>query len=311
MALIPYTPTENDASYPTWTPPLLAGFRNYVAEVAHRLTAKFFGKPVCDQILKIMSLMNAGVVSRTVINKTGSSIAAGKLVRISGYDTTSGKLKIVLADKDTGAAEYITTAAIANDAQGTVYKSAEGSGIDTSAFSAVGATVYLGDDGGIATSGAQPVGVVKTVHATTGTISYFIRDTPGTTELSLASPFLSTFKIKRAEEEITLANAAFTDGSAGFIPANVWVLGWVARVTTLLPNARTWSGGDAADTQRFVPTGKSGALGTTAHMFKDAGLSPYMNDTAAAVRITTSAADAGGGKIRVTLWYAEITEPTS
>lgn len=114
-----------------------------------------------------------------VINKTGSSIAANKLVAITGFDTTSGRPKIVLADADL-AAHYdiwVTTAAIADQAEGVVFKGALSSAnLDTSGASAAGDPVYLSGTAGAfahtsdSTKSVVPVGFVVAKSASVGQI---------------------------------------------------------------------------------------------------------------------------------------------
>jgi hypothetical protein len=117
--------------------------------------------------------------SLSVANKSGSSIAAGKLVSVSGYDTGLGLAKIVLADQSNagGLAVWVTTAAIANNASGTVYKATTITGVDTSLASAAGDPVYLGVSGGFTMSAptasdrqGQIVGAVITKNASTGSV---------------------------------------------------------------------------------------------------------------------------------------------
>lgn len=124
-----------------------------------------------------------------VINNTGSTIANGKVVTITG---ASGALPtIALAQANTKiVALGIATESIANGAQGEVTVYGEVNGIDTSAFSA-GAVLYVdaATPGALtATSPAAPnylirVGTVGVSNATTGTI---IVNSP-TTALGLGS----------------------------------------------------------------------------------------------------------------------------
>lgn len=125
-------------------------------------------------------------IGRRVINKTGSSIARDKLVAIIGFDTTSGLPKVVLADANdaTHADVYVTTAAIANDAQGNVYKGAMSAvNLNTNSATAAGDPVYLSETaGGFAhtkpsTANARviPVGWVETKSATVGEIHWAIQ----------------------------------------------------------------------------------------------------------------------------------------
>src|SRR3990167_761413 len=55
--------------------------------------------------IQMSSTTTPANLSLGVINKTGSAIASDKLVSISGFDVTSGKPKIVLADADVAAYE--------------------------------------------------------------------------------------------------------------------------------------------------------------------------------------------------------------
>lgn len=119
------------------------------------------------------------LIGLSVTNKTGSDIGAGKLVYVSGYDTGTSKPKIALADQSSSAAlaVYCTSAAIANNASGTVYKQVTITGIDTSTVSAAGDPVYLGVSGGWTATAAsaydrqsQIVGACITKHASTGSV---------------------------------------------------------------------------------------------------------------------------------------------
>jgi hypothetical protein len=122
-----------------------------------------------------------------VINKSGSSIAANKLVAISGYDTTSKLPKIVLADADAANLAtdvYVTTAAIANNAQQDVYKGFMSSAdLNTNSATTVGDPVYLSATAGAFTHTAptgsnarvQIVGYVQVKSATVGQIAWDIQ----------------------------------------------------------------------------------------------------------------------------------------
>ena len=120
-----------------------------------------------------------------VINKTGSSIAADKLVAISGLDATSGKPKIVLADADVAGYDnvWVTTAAIADAAEGVVYRGAlSAANLNTNSASAAGDPVYLSATAGAFTHTAptgsnarvHPVGFVVVKSASVGQILWLI-----------------------------------------------------------------------------------------------------------------------------------------
>jgi hypothetical protein len=135
-----------------------------------------------------------------VINKSGSSIAADKLVALAGLDATSGRPKIVLADADVAAHDdvWVTTAAIANNAEGTVVGGAlSAATLNTDAAAAAGDPVYLDTTAGGftvtaptgATARVQPVGFVVVKSATLGQILWSIGPgrSVGTNELQDAS----------------------------------------------------------------------------------------------------------------------------
>jgi len=117
-----------------------------------------------------------------VANKTGVSIAAGKMVYISGFDATLNKPTITLADKDTSAkvAQFITKNAIAANKTGYVYEKMILTGQNTNGGN-VGDPVYLGDSGAwtlSAPTGAdmiqQIVGFITVKSATVGKILFLL-----------------------------------------------------------------------------------------------------------------------------------------
>lgn len=134
--------------------------------------------------------IDAGAVRRThlgiaVINKTGSTIVADKLVALTSVDATSGLPKIVLADADVAAHDqiFVTTASILNNATGTVVKGATSAAtLNTNSASAAGDAVYLDTTAGgfahSAPTGATArvivVGYVLVKSATVGQILWSI-----------------------------------------------------------------------------------------------------------------------------------------
>lgn len=121
------------------------------------------------------------------INKSGSSIAANKLVALSGYDVTSKHMKIVLADADVAnlATEvFVTRAAISNNAMGTIYKGfTSTSNLDTSGVAAAGDPLFLDITAGAFTATAptagnarvQIVGYAQTKSASVGQVAWDIQ----------------------------------------------------------------------------------------------------------------------------------------
>mgnify|MGYP001566209265 CR=1 FL=1 len=112
-------------------------------------------------------------------NGTGGELTAGTLVRVAGFDTTLG-VTVVKADSDTNTkATHVVVSDTANTSVGAIAPLATLSGFDTSLLT-IGNLLYLSATAGeYATSApvgpdkvSQVVGIVKTVHATTGTIVF-------------------------------------------------------------------------------------------------------------------------------------------
>lgn len=114
-----------------------------------------------------------------VINKTGSTIANGKAVYVSGYDATSGLHTIALAQANalsTSIVAGVTTEAIANNGIGFVTANGIVHGMDTSGLT-TGANAYLSATTPGALTATAPtganyrfrVGVTGKVDASTGT----------------------------------------------------------------------------------------------------------------------------------------------
>ena len=118
----------------------------------------------------------------TVYNDTGSEIAAGKLLYISGYNTTNSCYEIGLADADDPGkpAQLIASETISITSTGEAVKKHNMTAQDTSGTT-VGDPIYLSATAGEWTDTAptgdsqtqQEVGVIKTVNASTGIVSLY------------------------------------------------------------------------------------------------------------------------------------------
>lgn len=139
-------------------------------------------------VLRAPAFLTKGIrsIGIRVINNTGSSIAANKLVAVSGYSTTAKLPKIVLADADVAGHGdvYVTSAAIANGAKGDVWKGLlSAASLDTNSASTVGDPVYLSTTAGAFTHTAptavnartQLVGYVQVKSASVGQILWDIQ----------------------------------------------------------------------------------------------------------------------------------------
>lgn len=125
---------------------------------------------------------SGGGLNPTVQVIANGAIAAGDLVYPSGYDATSGKIKVSKADADgtnpAKVAWFVAPAAISDGAAGTVVGMYELTGQNTSSATAVGNPVYLSTTAGgwslaaPTTGGAaiQQVGVVTVKDASAGKV---------------------------------------------------------------------------------------------------------------------------------------------
>lgn len=119
-----------------------------------------------------------------VINKTGSDIAADKLVALLGFDVTSSRPKCVLADANVAAHDniWVTPDGIANGEEGYVYKGSLSAANLNTNFGTVGDPVYLSETAGGFTGTAPtatdsvvyPVGFTMVKSATVGQIFWNI-----------------------------------------------------------------------------------------------------------------------------------------
>lgn len=133
-------------------------------------------------LLFLRQMFTAGVGAVACVNKTGSGLAKGALVTISGCDATAGLLKASAASwpASAGMPVFVLAAAIANNATGTAYAAALISGLDTSGAAAVGDPVYLGVAGAWAYTAQGPIiGRVTVKDPTTGAIAFY----PGAAEI--------------------------------------------------------------------------------------------------------------------------------
>lgn len=150
-----------------------------------------------------------------IYNDTGGTLAAGTLVRVKGYTSTSG-ITVEKADADAAKpATHVVKVAISNSASGVVYPTARVTGMVTNGQT-IGDAVYLSATAGefvfTAPTGAdqlsQQVGTVKVVHASTGEIEFF----PGAAEyLKFGTTFIQNDAITTDQlQENTIQYASVT-----------------------------------------------------------------------------------------------------
>lgn len=143
------------------------------------------------------AFLNSRKLGMRVINKTGTTIQEDKLVAISGYDTTSKRPKIVLADADVAGHTdvWVTKADIADGKTGFVFKGfMSEADLDTNSATAAGDPVYLSTTAGSfahtaptgTNSRQQIVGYVVVKSATVGQIEWDVQNPvrTGTSEIN-------------------------------------------------------------------------------------------------------------------------------
>jgi hypothetical protein len=128
---------------------------------------------LAERLEDVLSNVGVPFISLEVRNTTGSTIAKGTPVYISGYST---KPLIAKSDSDnlvTFPIVGITQSAISNGSDGVIIVSGVFEGIDTSTYSA-GDILYVANGGGltdtIPTGGSGAVAVVAKSNASTGII---------------------------------------------------------------------------------------------------------------------------------------------
>lgn len=145
-----------------------------------------------ESLLRVGGLVTkkAGkIIGEKVINKTGVTIAADKLVAISGFDVTSKLPKIVLADNDAADLAtdvYVALGAISDGKEGNVYKGGRSAANLNTNFGTVGDPVYLdatagGFTGTVPTDSnavIQVVGYTLVKSATIGQIQWNVKHNP-------------------------------------------------------------------------------------------------------------------------------------
>lgn len=117
-------------------------------------------------------------------NNTGSSLAAGDLVFISGWDETNTRPEVTLADANVAGAQAVLVmrASLATATDGQAYRAWRTAADQNTGGGSLGDPVYLSETAGgftltaptAAGSVRQVVGRVAIVHASTGVIEYDI-----------------------------------------------------------------------------------------------------------------------------------------
>jgi hypothetical protein len=127
----------------------------------------------------------------------------------------------------------------------------------------------------------------------------------------------SNAAILMSTELLTLSTAGVTtDTAANLLPANSIILAIEIRVTTTIATATAFTVGDATVADRFLATGTALTSGTTAigtNMWvatRTAAGQGQQQVAAAKVRVTTTGTPTAGA-VRISVWYIQLTAPTS
>ena len=128
----------------------------------------------------------------------------------------------------------------------------------------------------------------------------------------------SNATVQTASELLTLSTAGLTtDTTANLLPAGAIILAVTARITTTITTTTDWKLGDATVADRFTIANATKTSGTTTIGLNQwiatrttAGMGPDQA-AAAKVRVTCTGSNPGAGAIRITVWYVQLTAPTS
>lgn len=144
-----HVPAAEDAAFDafaglTFDDPLL-----YAAPDARRIDAKYFLKPVQDELLRLIELDLEGLAALPVRNESGGTLAAGALVCVTGRDGASERWLIEGADASDPdrPAQFVLDADLNDASNGVAYAHRTVGGLDTSA-AAPNDPVYLDTSAG-------------------------------------------------------------------------------------------------------------------------------------------------------------------
>lgn len=138
-------------------------------------------------LLRVRDWAQGGGVVWPVINKTGGTLAADKLVEITGYDEPTGRFKVGLADNSTSKPAWaVLPAGLADGAAGDAHVDVllPSSGLDTTA-AAKGDLIYLSTAGDF-TLTAPATTAIQTVRQVVGFVETLA--VSGTIRLKVQTP---------------------------------------------------------------------------------------------------------------------------
>jgi parallel beta-helix repeat protein len=136
--------------------------------------------------------------------------------------------------------------------------------------------------------------------------------------MRLRSPQTALFWIDRKEALVTLSTSGTTTDTASLLPANSYILGVGARVTTTITTATDWKLGDTVQGARFCAAQSGAQLTAGATVVGMSHLDPTVatanlgpvQASAGTLRVTTTGTP-GAGALRVTVFCLTFQAPAS
>jgi hypothetical protein len=214
---VTHTPSAADALFHGFSGRSYDDPLAYSAASGKRIDAKFFLKPLQDEVLNLIGIAAAGGGALIVRNQSGAALSAGP-VRITGHSASEAAFLIAAADASGAApAHFLLLNALANNTSGIAFiGGAMPAALNTSA-SSVGSPVYLAAGGGMTLTApggadqiAQEVGRVKTVSAS-GDVQGLVRAPSALGSSWLQNLAVSTGKL--ADAAVTVQKMALTLGA--------------------------------------------------------------------------------------------------
>jgi len=112
--------------------------------------------------------------------------------------------------------------------------------------------------------------------------------------------------LRAKEEELTLSGAFVETADASFIPDRTIVLGVASRTTEAITGATSYAVGTATNTTQFGDLLNVALDSTNVGVIGPAG---FYADTP--VRVTANGADFSAGKVRLVVYFIEMSAPTA
>jgi Protein of unknown function (DUF2793) len=111
--------------------------------------------------------------------------------------------------------------------------------------------------------------------------------------------------LRTKEEELTLSGAFTETSDAAFIPDRAIVLGVASRTTQAITGASSYNVGISGETSKF-----GGSLGIALNSTNVGVIGPTAFYADTKVRATANVSNFTGGKVRLAIYYLEMSAPT-